>query len=187
MSFRSGPRHAQHQYPSRPNVGATGPTGPAGPGPTGPTGPIGPAGATGAGNYASFFDLVSDAEPVVNPGAAVGFPNDGPASAGTTITRLSPSTFNLALPGAYEVTWQASITEPGQLQVALNGVGVPETVSGRDTGTLQIVGDTTVRTTLPNTVLSIINPAGNSAALHETATAGGANPVSVTLTIKQVA
>jgi hypothetical protein len=123
---------------------------------------------------------------VVAAGAAVPFPSDGIASAGSTITRLTSSTFNLADPGTYEVIWQASVTEPGQLQVAINGTGVPETVVGRSTGTLQIVGDTTITTVLPNTVLSIINPAGNSASLHLTATAGGANAVSVTLTIKKV-
>lgn len=137
-------------------------------------------------NYANFFALMpADNAVPVAVGSAVLFPQNGPTSG--TITRLTSSTFQLSAVGTYEVTWQVSVTEPGQLQLALNGVGIASTVVGRATGTSQIVGSTLITTTSANSVLSVINPVGNAAPLTVTTSAGGAQPVSATLTIKQIA
>jgi len=119
-------------------------------------------------------------------GAAVQFPQLGPTSAGG-ITALTATTFNLAAIGTYEVTWQVSVNEAGQLEIALGGVGLPNTVVGRATGTNQIVGSTFITTNSTNSALSIINPVGNAAALTITPIAGGASAVSATLTIKRLA
>lgn len=134
--------------------------------------------------YASFFALMPGDNPgTIAVGAAVLFPQDG-ARFGSSITRLTTSTFNLGEIRDYEITWQASVSEAGQLQLALNGVGLPDTVVGRATGTSQIVGSTVITTIAPNSVLSVINPVGNAVALTLTPTAGGASAVSATLTIK---
>jgi hypothetical protein len=187
MAFRIGREAAEHQFPDKPNTGPTGPTGPAGSGSPGPTGPTGPTGAgAGAGNYASFYSIITT-DVTLAVGSNMIFSVDGPASAGTTITRLSPGTFNLAVAGTYEVTWQASINEAGQLQIALNGTPVADTVVGRDALTNQIVGNTLITTVTPNTILAIVNPFTNVGLLTETGSAGGDNPVTVTLTIKQLA
>jgi hypothetical protein len=118
-------------------------------------------------------------------GADLEFPQDGPTSA-TTITRISPSSFNLAEVGTYLVEFQASVDEAGQLILTLDGVDLAYTVSGRATGTNQIVGMVLVTTTTPNSVLTVRNPAGNSTALTITPNAGGTRAASAHLVIVQL-
>jgi hypothetical protein len=122
----------------------------------------------------------------VGVGTDVSFPEDGPTS-GTTITRTGPSTFNLSAIGTYEVLFQVSVTEAGQLNLTINGTEQAYTVVGRATGTIQIVGMVLVTTTVVNSLLTIRNPVGNSTALTITPLAGGANPVSAHLVITQIA
>jgi hypothetical protein len=169
------------------SVGPPGPPGPPGPaGATGPEGPPGPPGPASTSNFADFFALMPpDNAATVAVGADVEFPQDGPSSA-TTITRISPSSFNLATVGSYLIQFQVSVTEPGQLILTLNGVDVAYTVSGRATGTSQIVGTVIVTTTAPNSILTVRNPAGNSTALTITPDAGGTRPVSAHLVIVQL-
>ena len=95
----------------------------------------------------------------VAPGTDVSFPQDGPTS-GTTITRTGPSSFNLSAIGTYQVLFQVSVTEAGQLILTLNGADLAYTVVGRATGTSQIVGMALVQTTVINSVLTVRNPAG---------------------------
>lgn len=177
--------------------GATGPQGPAGP--PGATGPQGPAGATGATGpqgpagppggvlaFADFFALMPpDNSATVAPGTDVSFPQDGPTS-GADITRTGPSTFNLSEIGTYQVLFQVSVTEPGQLILTLNGADLAYTVVGRATGTSQIVGMALVTTTSINSILTVRNPAGESTALTITPLAGGTRPVSAHLVITRL-
>jgi hypothetical protein len=158
--------------------------GPPGPqGPAGPPGPPGPPGPSSASNFADFVAVMPpDNTATIAAGADVQFPVDGPSSA-TTITRVSPSSFNLATVGSYLIQFQVSVDEPGQLILTLNGVDVAYTVSGRATGTNQIVGMVIVTTNTPNSVLTVRNPAGNSTALTITPDAGGTRPVSAHLVI----
>ena len=178
-------------------VGAAGPAGPQGPaGETGPIGPQGPAGETGpagpqgpAGgvlNYADFFALMPpDNAATVAPGTDVGFPQDGPNS-GAGIVRSGPSSFTLAEIGTYQVLFQVSVTEAGQLILTLNGEDLAYTVAGRATGSSQIVGMAIVETTVINSVLTVRNPDGTAAALTITPLAGGTRPVSAHLVITQI-
>lgn len=99
------------------------------------------------------------------------------------ITRLTAATFQLGPAGIYQVFFQVSVTEAGQLQISLNGVAIANSVVGRNTGTSQIVGMSLIRTTSLNNVLSIINPLGNTPALTITPNAGGASAVSAHLVI----
>lgn len=172
-------------------IGETGPVGPQGPigetgpaGETGPTGPQGPAG--GVLNYADFFALMPpDNAATVAPGTDVSFPQDGPNS-GSGIARSGPSAFNLAEIGTYQVLFQVSVTEAGQLILTLNGEDLAYTVAGRATGTSQIVGMAIVETTVINSVLTVRNPEGTAAALTITPLAGGTRPVSAHLVITQI-
>ncbi len=116
-------------------------------------------------------------------GTAVLFPQNGAASG---ITRAGPGEFYLPVIGIYEVSWQVSFDEPGQLVLALNGVEQPFTVIGRATGTSQLVNHVLLETTSLMTLLSIRSPAGNSTALTLTPIAGGTKPVSASLLIKQI-
>ena len=121
----------------------------------------------------------------VAPGADVSFPSDG-ASFGTTITRLSASTFNLVEIGTYQVSFQVPVTEAGQLELTLNGTAIEETVIGRATGTSDISGTFMIETTTENSVLTVRNPADNAAALTITPNAGGTDAVSAHLAIMQL-
>lgn len=164
-------------------VGATGATGavgiPGSPGATGATGAIGPAA------FAQFFALMPGDNPATVPsGAAVEFPQDGPADG--SITRLTPDTFNLADIGTYRVAFNVSVDEPGQLMLSLNGTELAYTVVGRFTGSTAISGESFVTTTTINSALSVVNPTGNFPALTITPSAGGARPVSASLTIAQL-
>ena len=166
-------------------VGETGPVGPQGPiGETGPAGPQGPAG--GVLNYADFFALMPpDNSATVAPGTDVSFPQDGPNS-GSGIARSGPDSFNLAEIGTYQVLFQVSVTEAGQLILTLNGEDLAYTVAGRATGTSQIVGMAIVETTVTDSVLTVRNPEGTAAALTITPLAGGTRPVSAHLVITQI-
>jgi len=171
-------------------TGPTGETGPQGPqgiqgvtGPTGGTGPTGPATVT---NFSDFFALMpGDNAATVAAGAAVSFPQNG--STNGVILRTGPTTFNLPNIGTYHVEFQVSVTEAGQLALTLNAGLLANTVVGRATGTSQIVGASLVTTSVINSVLSVINPPGNSPALTITPLAGGTHSVSAHLVITQVA
>ena len=165
-------------------AGATGAAGPAGPpGAAGAVGPAGPPGASGSSDYADFFALMPpDNAATVAPGTDVSFPQNGPSSA-SVITRTGPGTFNLAAIATYQVMFQVSVNEPGQLILTLNGADLAYTVVGRATGTSQIVGTALVSTNVVNSILTVRNPAGNSTALTVTPLAGGTRPVSAHLTI----
>jgi len=168
--------------------GPAGETGPAGPqGLTGATGPIGPQGpAGGILGYGDFYALMPpDNSATVAPGTDVSFPQDGPNS-GSGIARLGPDSFNLAEIGTYQVLFQVSVTEAGQLILTLNGADLAYTVAGRATGVSQIVGMAIVETTEVNSVLTVRNPEGTAAALTITPLAGGTRPVSAHLVIMQI-
>ena len=166
-------------------IGETGPVGPQGPvGETGPVGPQGPAG--GVLNYADFYALMPpDNAATVSQGTDVSFPQDGPNS-GSGIIRSGPDSFLLSEIGTYQVLFQVSVTEPGQLILTLNGEDLAYTVAGRATGTSQIVGMAIVETTVINSVLTVRNPEGTAAALTITPLAGGTRPVSAHLVIIQI-
>jgi hypothetical protein len=170
------------------NTGATGAAG--GAGAQGPTGDTGAAGAAGTGGILAFGDFFAlmppDNAATVAPGTDVSFPQDGPISSGSTITRTGPSTFNLSATGTYQVMFQVSVSEAGQLILTLNGADLAYTVVGRATGTSQIVGMALVTTTITNSILTVRNPAGNSTALTITPLAGGTRPVSAHLVIMQI-
>lgn len=146
--------------------GSAGTTGPCCSGPTGATGASGTAG--GALEFADFFAIMTN-DPLttdnllgVSQEGAIEFPKNGPASglilrasAGT-----SPDTFILTNPGTYEINWQVSVSEPAQLALNLSAGTIPltsDTVVGRDTGFLQIVGLCIITTQLGGTTLQVIN------------------------------
>ena len=199
----AGARGARGPAGARGSAGATGAKGdigPAGPkgdtgatgakgdtGATGPAGSTGPAGAPGPGSptkYAEFFALMppDNAAPVA-PGSAVQFPENGPSAGG--ITRSSPSQFVLPDAATYRVAFSVPVTEAGQLELTLNGAVVPYTVTGRATGTTTIAGEALV-TASAATVLSVVNPSGNSTALTITPLAGGSQPVAATLVMEEL-
>jgi hypothetical protein len=149
----------------------------------------GPRESGQASAFADFFALMpADNAATVAPGAAVHFPQDGPATG--SIVRSGPSTFVLAEVGTYEVQFTVSVSEPGQLVLALDdGMGFaedPATVVGRATGTSQIAGVSLVTTTAANTLLQVRNPSGGFSPRTITPRAGGISPASAHLVIKKL-
>ena len=163
-------------------VGATGFTGM-----VGATGSMGPTGSASTNDFANFFALMpSDNAAPIAPGSDVAFPQNGPGS-GTAITRISATSFNLGVVGTYSVSFQASITEAGQLDLTLNGFEQAYTVVGRDNGDTQLVGMALITTVVANSVLTVRNPSGNVGSLTLTTAAGGLQPVSAQLVIVRIA
>ena len=145
-------------------------------------------GSGGTGSFGYFYALMPpDNADTVAAASAVDFPRELGTS---TIARASASEFVLPAIGVYEVSWQVSVTEAGQLVLGLDsGSGVvelPDTVVGRATGASQIVGHVVVITTSAFSRLSVRSPAGNTPALTVTPLAGGTHPVSASLLIKQI-
>lgn len=154
------------------------------PGLTGPEGPQGIQGIPGIMNISNFYSLMPpDNSSTIAIGAAINFNQDGPNN-NIIITRVSPSTFNLGLVGIYEIIFQVSINEAAQLVIVVNGIELNYTVVGRATGTNQIIGNCLIKTTTPNSVLSINNPSGNATALTITPFSGGNKAISASLIIK---
>jgi len=136
---------------------------------------------------AEFFALMpGDNVATIAAGAPIQFPQNGPAFGAISRNGASPSQFILAAAGVYEVAFQASIAEAGQLMLRVNGVEQAATVAGRATGTSQISNTVLIRTTSPNAILEVINPSGNATALTLTPTAGGTHAVSATLVVERI-
>ena len=148
----------------------------------GPIGPIGLPGLPGTFSAGDFYALSQVA--TIAPGTPISFPLTGPFF-GTDILRIDTSHFNLVSIGIYQVFFQASITEAGQLCVVL-GTELHYTVVGRATGTSQIVGMCLVQNVVPNTLLSIVNPIGETTALTITPLAGGILAASAHLMITRI-
>lgn len=174
------------QGPPGDSTGTIGNTGPPGPqGLIGTIGNTGPPGVSGIINFSNFFGLMpGDNAATVAAGIPVSFPQDGVTNG--VITRINSTQFNLPNIGVYDIFFQVSFTEPGQLVIVLNNIQDLTTVVGRATGTSQIIGMTLIKTTSINSILSINNAAGNSPALTITPLAGGTNSVSCNLVIKQI-
>jgi len=99
----------------------------------------------------------------------VPFPRDG-ADTGAGV-RVDGSSFTLA-PGSYRVTATVHTTEPGQLELELNGAAVDNSCFGNanpTSGGHPIIVDAIVTVPAgPDQVLAVINPVGNSTALTVT-------------------
>jgi len=106
------------------------------------------------------------------------------------ITAIDASSFNLAAVGSYEVSWSVQTTEVGQWQIELNGTALANTVlvdQNPTAGGHPVSGTFLITTVTPNSVLAIINPAGNSTALTITPADGAETHAnSPTLTIAMV-
>ena len=121
----------------------------------------------------------------VAPGADVAFPENGPIL-NTDIGRSSDTEFILTEAGTYQILFNASITEAGQLVLTQNGTELPYTLVGRATGTSEIVGISLVAANAGD-VITVRNPAANAEALTVTPTAGGTEAVSASLVIVRLA
>lgn len=160
---------------------------------------IGAAGAVSP--FAMFFGLTAGTGMIgtdyastvpVKTSAGTGrvpFPQNGPSLG--PISRIDSSSFNLPNIGTYEVTFRVHTTEPGQLQLELNNVDLANTVAvnmNPTSGGHPIIGNAYITTTSVNSVLAVINPAGNSTALTITPANGAETHANAqSITIRQIA
>jgi hypothetical protein len=150
---------------------------------------LGPEGPAAQPAFAEFYALMPpDNAATVGAGIPVEFPQTGP-SAGA-IARRNATEFVLPSAGVYSVSFSVSVTEPGQLVIALDSgagmVELPYTVIGRATGTTPISGEALVRTVAPNSAIELRNPTGNTPALTVTPVAGGTHAASAFLVIQRL-
>ena len=131
----------------------------------------------------------SDFPGTIAGGAPVPFARNGFVSGG--IVRSSTTAFVLPGIGSYRVAWTVHVNEPGQLQLTVNGVAVASSTTPNMNPTLgghPINGDDIVTTTSVNSLLRVINPAGNSPALLVVTSDGASTHAnSQSLTIQRVA
>jgi hypothetical protein len=92
--------------------------------------------------------------------------------------------------GVYKASFSVSVTEPGQLVIALGSgsgmVELPYPVIGRATGTTTISGEALVKTVAPNSAIELRNPTGNTPALAITPVAGGTHAASAFFVIQRL-
>jgi len=86
-----------------------------------------------------------------------------PMFAQEVISQLSPTSFNLAEPGCYQVNFKMPVTGPAQLQLRLNGEALESSTVGALKGSTTVVGFNIIRTTEENMILELVNPATNVA------------------------
>jgi hypothetical protein len=117
-------------------------------------------------DYAAFYGS-SAATPTTAPGVAVAFATAGPTN-GVIVGTGSLPTHDFLVPnaGTYDISWQLTdSTGATQTQLATGGTGayapIANTTVGRATGTTQMSNRVLV-TLAAETIISVINPAGNS-------------------------
>ena len=124
----------------------------------------------------------------VGAGMPVEFPQTGPAAGG--IARRNATEFVLPSAGVYRLSFSVSVTEAGQLVIALDSgsgmVELPYTVIGRATGTTPISGEALVETVASNSAIELRNPTGNTPALTVTPAAGGTHAASAFVVIQRL-
>ena len=135
--------------------------------------------------FSEFYALMpGDNTATIAAGTLINFPTNGRSNG--VIIRSSANEFTLPDVGTYQVNWQVSVSEAGQLGLRLNGTLIASTVVGRATGTTQIVGNTIITTTVPNSLLGVVYPAGNTPALTITPNAGGNSAVTANIIITRI-
>jgi hypothetical protein len=133
---------------------------------------------------------VNDNPDDIEPGESIHFPNPATNPYGT-IQRLSgtsPTEFLLPANSVFEITFQVTIQNTGELVVVLNGIEQLMTIVGKSGGG-QVVGMSIVST--PDgvsSVLSINNPSSATSGGLKVDAATGAltEPLSCHLIIKQI-
>ena len=113
---------------------------------------MGPAGSSGLTEYAYVYNLAAQ---VVAIEADIGFGSNGVMTSGITHALGSPSIV-LANAGDYKVTFSVSGTEPSQMALFVNGVGVAGGIYGSGAGTQLTTGQVIV-TVLAGAVLTVRN------------------------------
>ena len=137
--------------------------------------PIGGGGADpGAlASFGYFYGLTAgtgmegtDYAATVAPGAAVPFPQDSVSVNGVARVGVSTTQFTLPVSGFYKIVSRVHTTEPGQIQLRVDGVVLPQTTQGNQNPTAggHVHTIDAIIFVAAAAVLEVINPAGNAVA-----------------------
>jgi hypothetical protein len=141
----------------------------------------------GVGNLLGTDYAATIAVKTVPGSGRISFPRNGPT---VGVVRIDNTSFTLPSMGTYEIYFSVHTTEMGQMQLELDGVDLPETVVSNmnpTAGGHLISGSFFVTTTGLNSILAVINPSGNAAALTITPADGASTHAnSQVLTIKKI-
>ena len=121
----------------------------------------------------------------------VPFPRLGPAGSNSATNFDGTSAILLPAQGTYKITFNVHTTEPGQLQLELNGLDLADTVAANmnpTSGGHPIGGTFIVTTTQATSIVAVINPDGNSTALTITPANGSETHANTqSLVVEQIA
>jgi hypothetical protein len=149
----------------------------------GDRGPQGAPGVAAPANFAEFYALMpSDNPGTLTVGSDIEFPQDGPNEG--TITRASSTTFILADVGTYRVAVSASVDFATELQLMVNGIGVPYSVFGKWASDTIVGGEALITTSVANSSLTVRNVGHYD--VHLMAHAGGPLPTAAYVLIHQM-
>lgn len=114
-------------------------------------------------DFADFYAIMPEDNPgPIFGGVPVSFPRTGSSTGGIKRVDSFPNAFELSLAGTYLVLLQGTVSNAGQLMIALNALTrLDETRVGRSAGNTQIVGFGLINVTANNTMLTVINSLGN--------------------------
>lgn len=109
----------------------------------------------------------TDYAATIAAGAPVPFPRDSVSVNGVARVGVSTTSFTLPVAGLYKIVARVHTTEPGQIQLRINGVAQPQTTQGNQNPTAG--GHTHTIDAIISVgaaaVVEVINPAGNAPAL----------------------
>lgn len=109
----------------------------------------------------------TDYAATIAAGAPVPFPRNGVSVGGVARVGVSTTSFQLPTAGVYKIVARVHTTEPGQIQLRLDGAALPETTQGNQNPTAGGHTHTidAIIVVLAAAVVEVINPAGNAPAL----------------------
>lgn len=176
-------------------IAATGPTGATGATGAGLPGSTGPTGATGSlASAYGFFYFLRPSNAAVGAGTAFIFPVDGVVPVGITRDPGSPdSDFVLATAGIYQIIWQANISYPNQIEMAvgINGIEQPNSrilgsLNGQTPTNNQLFGNIIINADAGD-IVTIRAATNNVSPITNPTLIGGNQSYAGTLTIIQIA
>lgn len=137
--------------------------------------------------YANFYNTAANIALAV--GDSIPFPTAGVVSGTGIASNVGGTVFTLSAIGTYEVTWQASlnggVAGPFSFALFLNNAQVTGTVVGQNDpdDSIQIVGNTLIKTITANSTLDIRLTGANGVTINPSASNAASN---ATITIKRL-
>jgi hypothetical protein len=114
---------------------------------------------------AEFYSFI-DAPLQLQAGTGFEFKTAGDSGGAAGITQLTPSTFKLADPGLYEVSYNVPSLSDSFAILKMNGVELADTLSWNKFDGPSLHADVLVRSTVSGSTLQLAVPTGATSALY---------------------